>query len=605
MEISWKRGVMQMKTINVTIWNEFIHERTEPKIAAIYPWGIHEAIAAGIGASGFRIQTATLEQPEHGLSEEVLNRTDVLIWWGHLAHEQVSDAVVDRIQARVLQGMGLIVLHSGHRSKIFRKLMGTTCDLKWRSDFERERLWVVDPSHPITEGIGEYIELEKEEMYGEFFDIPAPEELVFISWFQGGEVFRSGCGYQRGLGKIFYFRPGDQEYPTYYNKEVLRVISNAIRWAASPHGAEPVYGNTAPIEQMPSKIVKQYFGQTPDGQSVFLYILSNINGMQAAITNYGGIMVSLKVPDRNGILEDVVLGYPTLDQYVRTGNKYYYGAIIGRYANRIAGGRFTLDGVTYQLPVNNVTNMLHGGIRGFDKRVWEAEEVYKDGEVGLALSYPSKDGEEGFPGNLAVKVIYTLTNNNELRIDYTAVTDKKTVVNLTQHNYYNLAGAGNGNILGHIVTINAERFTTVNADVIPTGQLQSVAGTPLDFRKPVSVGSRIHSNHPQMQFASNGYDFNYVLEQDGRPIVFAAGVYEPQSGRLMEVYTSEPGVQFYTGQRIDGDIGKDGKVYNQYAGLALETQHFPDSPNHPNFPSTELSPGQTYKQTTIYKFSSL
>nr|WP_258881734.1 aldose epimerase family protein [Paenibacillus sp. sptzw28] len=356
---------------------------------------------------------------------------------------------------------------------------------------------------------------------------------------------------------------------------------------------------------MPSKIVKQYFGQTPDGQSVFLYILSNINGMQAAITNYGGIMVSLKVPDRNGILEDVVLGYPTLDQYVRTGNKYYYGAIIGRYANRIAGGRFTLDGVTYQLPVNNVTNMLHGGIRGFDKRVWEAEEVYKDGEVGLALSYPSKDGEEGFPGNLAVKVIYTLTNNNELRIDYTAVTDKKTVVNLTQHNYYNLAGAGNGNILGHIVTINAERFTTVNADVIPTGQLQSVAGTPLDFRKPVSVGSRIHSNHPQMQFASNGYDFNYVLEQDGRPIVFAAGVYEPQSGRLMEVYTSEPGVQFYTGQRIDGDIGKDGKVYNQYAGLALETQHFPDSPNHPNFPSTELSPGQTYKQTTIYKFSSL
>jgi trehalose utilization protein/galactose mutarotase-like enzyme len=598
-------ALSEVKTINVTIWNEFIHERTEPKIAAIYPWGIHEAIAAGIGSEGFQIQTATFEQPEHGLSEEVLNRTDVLVWWGHLAHEQVSDAVVDRIQARVLRGMGLIVLHAGHRSKIFKRLMGTTCDLKWRSDFERERLWVVDPSHPITEGIGEYIELEEEEMYGEFFDIPAPEELVFISWFQGGEVFRSGCGYQRGLGKIFYFRPGDQEYPTYYNKEVLRVIANAIRWAASPHGAEPVYGNTAPLEQMPSKIVKQYFGQTPDGQSVFLYVLRNINGMQAAITNYGGIVVSLKVPDRNGILEDVVLGYPTLEQYLRTGNKYYYGAIIGRYANRIANGRFTLDGGTYQLPINNVTNTLHGGIRGFDKRVWEAEEVYKDGEVGLALSYLSKDGEEGFPGNLAVKVIYTLTNNNELRIDYTAVTDKKTVVNLTQHNYYNLAGAGNGNILGHIVTINADRFTTVNADVIPTGQLQSVAGTPLDFRKPISVGSRIHSTDPQMQFASNGYDFNYVLEHDGCPIVFAAGVYEPQSGRLMEVYTSEPGVQFYTGQRIDGDIGKDGKVYDQYAGLALETQHFPDSPNHPNFPSTELSPGQIYKQTTIYKFSFL
>ncbi|MDF2651749.1 MAG: hypothetical protein K0Q73_7554, partial [Paenibacillus sp.] len=217
--------VIEMKPIRVTIWNEFIHERTDPQVARIYPKGIHQAISAGIGPFGFRIQTATLDQPEHGLTTEVLNHTDVLIWWGHLAHDAVTDEIVDRIQARVLQGMGLIVLHSGHRSKIFRKLMGTTCDLKWRTVAERERLWVVDPSHPITEGIGEYIELHSEEMYGEFFDIPAPEELVFISWFQGGEVFRSGCTYRRGLGKIFYFRPGHEEYPTYNNRTILRVIA--------------------------------------------------------------------------------------------------------------------------------------------------------------------------------------------------------------------------------------------------------------------------------------------------------------------------------------------------------------------------------------------
>jgi len=244
-----KETIFEMKLIHVTIWNEFIHERTEPKVASIYPKGIHEAIASGIGPYGFRIQTATLDQPEHGLSQEVLNWTDVLIWWGHLAHEQVAEEIVDRIYARVLKGMGLVVLHSGHRSRIFQKLMVTTCDLKWRSDAERERLWVVDPSHPITEGLGEYFEVEPEEMYGEFFDIPAPDELIFISWFQGGEVFRSGCAYQRGLGKIFYFRPGDQEYPTYYNKDVLRVIANAVRWTATAHGAEPVYGNTSPLEK--------------------------------------------------------------------------------------------------------------------------------------------------------------------------------------------------------------------------------------------------------------------------------------------------------------------------------------------------------------------
>jgi trehalose utilization protein/galactose mutarotase-like enzyme len=611
--------LFEMKAINVTIWNEFIQERTEPKVAGIYPRGIHAAIAEGIGPYGFRIRIATLEQPEHGLSQDVLDQTDVLIWWGHLAHEQVSDVIVDRIQARVLQGMGLVVLHSGHRSKIFQKLMGTTCDLKWRSDAERERLWVVDPSHPITEGIGEYFELQTEEMYGEFFDIPAPEELIFISWFQGGEVFRSGCAYQRGLGKIFYFRPGDQEYPTYYNKNVLRVIANAIRWAASPHGATPVYGNTAPLEQIirdeppplisakaPSgSITKQYFGNTPSGESVYLYTLTNRNGMQSAIMTYGGIMMTLKIPDRNGILEDVLLGYPTLDDFIKTGNKPYFGAVLGRYANRIANGRFTLDGITYQLSVNQGNNTLHGGARGFNKRVWEAEELYYKDGVGLALSYLSKDGEEGFPGNVAAKVVYSLTDNNELRMDFSATSDKKTVVNLSQHNYYNLAGAGSGDILGHIVTINSDSYTKVKPDLIPTGQLQHVADTPLDFRRPMPIGSRIYSDYPEMRFAK-GYDINYVLPHTGSSFVFAASAYEPKSGRLMEVYTTQPGLQFYTGNNLDGsDIGKGGKVYEQYSGLSMETQHYPDSPNHPHFPSTELLPGQTYRQSTIYKFSAV
>ncbi|XEC97657.1 aldose epimerase family protein [Paenibacillus tarimensis] len=331
--------------------------------------------------------------------------------------------------------------------------------------------------------------------------------------------------------------------------------------------------------------------------------MTNRNGMEAAIMTYGGIMVKLKVPDRHGNMEDVILGYPTLDDYLKTGNKHYFGAIIGRYANRIAGGRFTLDGKTYQLSVNDDGNTLHGGIRGFDKRVWEAEEIRRDQETGLALSYVSKDGEEGFPGNLAVKVVYTLTDDNELRVDYSAAADQKTVVNLSQHNYYNLAGAGNGDILNHIVTINADRYTPVKPDLIPTGEVQPVHGTPLDFRQPTPVGARIHSGHRQMQYAQ-GYDINYVLDLSGQSLAFAARVEEPKSGRVMEVYTTQPAVQFYTGNHLDGsDIGKGGKPYRQYYGLALETQHYPDSPNHPHFPSTELVPGQTYRETAVYKFS--
>ncbi|MEK3883625.1 ThuA domain-containing protein [Paenibacillus sp. PL2-23] len=245
------RAYQEARPIRVTIWNEFVAEKTKPEVAAVYPLGIHRALEEGLAPYGFHIRIATLEELQHGLTEEALDQTDVLIWWGHDAHEQVSDEVVERAYRRVLNGMGLIVLHSGHFSKLFRKLMGTTCDLKWREANERERLWVVDPAHPITAGLGEFIELTEEEMYGEFFDIPAPDELVYIGWFQGGEVFRSGCCFYRRLGKIFYFQPGHETHPTYYNNEIRRVIANAVRWAATPHGAAPTFGHTAALEPLP------------------------------------------------------------------------------------------------------------------------------------------------------------------------------------------------------------------------------------------------------------------------------------------------------------------------------------------------------------------
>ncbi|MDE5415575.1 ThuA domain-containing protein [Alkalihalobacterium chitinilyticum] len=239
--------------INVTVWNENRHEQKNPVVRDIYPEGIHGAIANFLGEEDIVVKTATLDSPEHGLSDDVLNTTDVLVWWGHLAHDEVADEIVEKVKTRVLDGMGLIVLHSGHFSKIFKTLMGTTCDLKWREADEKERLWVIDPSHPIVEGIGEYIELEKEEMYGEHFDIPAPDQLIFMSWFEGGEVFRSGCTYQRGNGKIFYFRPGHETYPTYYNKEIQRVIKNAVKWTAPTKRNRPVYGNAKPLEEIKAK----------------------------------------------------------------------------------------------------------------------------------------------------------------------------------------------------------------------------------------------------------------------------------------------------------------------------------------------------------------
>jgi aldose 1-epimerase len=351
-------------------------------------------------------------------------------------------------------------------------------------------------------------------------------------------------------------------------------------------------------EASTARLSRQAFGKTEAGDQVELYTLTNSKGVAAAITNYGGIIVSLKVPDRTGQMADVVLGYDALDGYLTA--HPYFGAIIGRYGNRIGKARFTLNGVEYKLASNDGENSLHGGTKGFDKALWKAREV--DGGKGLELTYLSKDGEEGFPGNLATTVTYSLNDENELKIDYGATTDKDTVVNLTNHSYFNLAGQGEGDILGHLVTIYADRFTPVDAGLIPTGELKPVEGTPFDFRAPRAIGARIGDKDEQL-LLGRGYDHNFVVNRTGEGLTLAARVAEPNSGRVLEVFTTEPGIQFYTGNFLDGTIrGKGGKVYRQRYGFCLETQHFPDSPNKPSFPSVVLKPGQTYRSTTIYKF---
>jgi aldose 1-epimerase len=347
---------------------------------------------------------------------------------------------------------------------------------------------------------------------------------------------------------------------------------------------------------------KTSFGKTADGKPVDLYLLKNKNGVEVAITTYGGAVVSLKVPDRNGKLGDVALGYDSLEGYEN--DRAYLGAIVGRYANRIAHAQFSLDGKTYTLAKNNGDNSLHGGIKGFNKKVWTAKAIPGKDDQSLELSYLSKDGEEGFPGNLKVTVTYMLMDSNKLRIEYSATTDKKTVVNLTNHSYFNLAGAGSGDILGHILQIEADKFTPVNSGLIPTGELRDVTGTPFDFRKPTAIGARIDSDDEQIKLGG-GYDHNFVLRRKaGDPISLAARVVEPASGRILEVWTTEPGVQFYTGNFLDGSAhGKGGVAYAKRSAFCLETQHFPDSPNQPKFPSVVLSPGEHYHTTTIYKFS--
>ena len=348
-----------------------------------------------------------------------------------------------------------------------------------------------------------------------------------------------------------------------------------------------------------TKLTRAEFGKTLDGAPVQIYTLTNKNGLEARITNYGGIVVSLQAPDRNGAMADVILGFDTFHDYL-TGPSPYFGALVGRYGNRIGHARFTLDGVEYKLAANNGQNSLHGGVHGFNKAVWAPRELPDNS---LELTYLSKDGEEGYPGNLKVTVIYRMTDANELKIDYAATTDKDTVLNLTNHAYFNLKGAGNGDILGHIVTLNADRFTPVDSGLIPTGELRDVSGTPFDFRKATAVGARIEQNDEQLKLGK-GYDHNWVLNKNGAAPGLAARVEEPSSGRVLEAFTDQPGVQFYTGNSLDGSIkGKGGKPFGRFSGLCLETQHFPDSPNKPGFPSTVLKPGQAFHSTTIYRFT--
>ncbi len=339
---------------------------------------------------------------------------------------------------------------------------------------------------------------------------------------------------------------------------------------------------------------KEAFGTTPDGKAVDLYTLTNANGLKAEIMTYGGIVTKLQVPDRNGNFADIVLGFDTLDEYVK--GHPYFGAIIGRYANRIAKGKFTLDGTEYTLATNNGRNHLHGGIKGFDKVVWNAKELKTEQAVGVELTYRSGDGEEGYPGNLSCTVSYTLTNDNELKISYEAETDKPTIINLTNHSYFNLAGHDSGSILGHELMLNADRYTLADDELIPTGEIKPVKGTPLDFTKPMAIGSRIGQTE-------GGYDHNYVINNPDGSLTLAASVYEPKTGRVLDAFTTQPGVQLYTGGFLDGSKKGKGAVYNKYNGFCLETQHFPDSPNKPAFPSVVLKPGEKYTQLTVYKFS--
>jgi aldose 1-epimerase len=347
-------------------------------------------------------------------------------------------------------------------------------------------------------------------------------------------------------------------------------------------------------------VARETFGRMPDGTVVEALTLRNAHGIAVQVITYGGIIVSLETPDRNGQPADIVLGFDSLPPYLQ--DSPYFGAIVGRYANRIARGRFTLDGTTYALATNNGPNHLHGGVEGFDKVVWEAEPFVLPDSAGVILRYTSADGEEGYPGTLRAVVTYTLTADDALVIDYRATTDAPTPVNLAQHSYFNLAGDRGGDVLDHELTLRASRYTPVDSTLIPTGELAAVAGTPFDFTTPHAIGARIGEDHEQLRFGG-GYDHNFALDRGGDALALAASVYEPASGRTLDIHTTEPGIQFYSGNFLDGSLtGKRGRVYGHRTGFCLETQHFPDSPNQPAFPGTVLRPGEEYRSRTVWVF---
>jgi len=366
-------------------------------------------------------------------------------------------------------------------------------------------------------------------------------------------------------------------------------VQSACRQDSSAGAANP-----------PRGVTKQPFGKLPDGTAVDLYTLRNSSGIEARVMTYGGIIVSLETPDRTGKRSDIVLGFDSLGGYLH--DPPYFGAIIGRYENRIAKGRFTLDGKTYQLPINNAPNSLHGGTRGFDKVVWSASSFERPDSVGVELSHVSPDGDQGYPGTLRVDVRYTLTDSNALVVDYRATSDKATPINLSQHSYFNLTGDVQRDILAHVLTLDADRYTPVDTTLIPTGEIAPVAGTPFDFRTPTAIGARIDSSNEQLR-RGRGYDHNFVLTRKDSGLAHAVHVLEPTSGRTLDVYTTQPGLQFYSGNFLDGTIhGKGGRAYIHRSGFCLETQHFPDSPNKPQFPSTILRPGTEFTSRTVFVF---
>ncbi|HWB59158.1 MAG TPA: aldose epimerase family protein [Chthoniobacteraceae bacterium] len=356
---------------------------------------------------------------------------------------------------------------------------------------------------------------------------------------------------------------------------------------------------SALAETPTATITSAPFGKTDDGAPITIYTLRNASGMEARIMDFGGVIVSLKVPDRKGAFADVVLGYDAVDRYLS--ERHFYGAILGRYAGRIGAGKFDLEGGHYQLNTYG-RDMLHGGYRGFDRVLWKSEAAgTKEGPT-VKLTYLSKDGEEGFPGNLTVNAVYTLTAKNELRLDFTATTDKPTVINFSNHSYFNLAGQGEGNILAHVLQMNAGKVLVINDGRLPTGETRDVAGTPLDFRKPTAIGARIDADFDQITFA-HGYDNYWIFDKKPGELALMARVVEPKSGRVMEVLSTEPGLQFYAGVNIEDDTGKGGKAYTVHSAFCMEAGHYPDSPNHPEFPTTELKPGDTFHSTIIYRFS--
>jgi aldose 1-epimerase len=374
----------------------------------------------------------------------------------------------------------------------------------------------------------------------------------------------------------------------------LLLAALAVTGCQAPPPAEPAAAPAAPAGPV---VARDAFGNV-NGAPIERFTMKNANGVTVQAITYGGIITSITVPDRQGVPADIVLGFDSIDGYLK--DHPFFGAIIGRYGNRIAKGRFTLDGQTYKLATNNGPNHLHGGLRGFDKVVWRAEPLA--GKNGVAFTRTSPDGEEGYPGTLTVRVSYELTDQNQLIVDYHATTDKATPVNLTQHTYFNLAGDGSGDITGQSLMLNADRFTPVDDTLIPTGEIANVEGTPFDFRRPTAIGARIAQPHPQLKFGL-GYDHNWVLNRTGDGLQMAAIATDPVSGRTLEVTTTEPGIQFYAGNFLDGTItGKGGHVYKHRAGFCLETQHFPDSPNQPSFPNTVLKPGEEYETSTVFTF---